>query len=71
VPCTVSLITNTVEVVWLDFREKIRGDEEGGNDFKKKENVRRGLLGTILPTFVMPRRLLRRDSGISQVCGMR
>ena len=24
--------------------EKIRGDEEGGNDFRKKENVKRVLL---------------------------
>ena len=34
-----------VKVIWLDFWEKIRGDEEGGNDFRKKKNVRRGLLG--------------------------
>ena len=34
-------------VIWLDFWEKIKGDEEGGNDLRKKENVRRGLLGKI------------------------
>ena len=36
-----------MEVIWLDFWEKIRGDGEGGNDFMKKENVRRALLGKL------------------------
>ena len=45
--CTASLARNTVEVTWLDFWEKITRDEEGSNDFRKKENVRRGLLGKI------------------------
>ena len=30
-PCTASLARNAVEVIRLDFWEKIRGDEEGGN----------------------------------------
>ena len=44
---TASLAGNTVKVIRLDFREKFGGDEEGGNDFRKKENIRRGLLGKI------------------------
>mgnify|MGYP006965857320 CR=1 FL=1 len=47
VPCTASLARNTVEAILLDFWEKIGGEEEGNNDFMKKKNVRRGLLGKI------------------------
>ena len=51
-----------MEVIQLDFREKIRGDEKGGNDFRKKENVRRGLLGKVEgSTYVGMKRAFKKD----------
>ena len=44
-----------MEVIWLDFWEKIRGNEKGGNDFREKENVRRGLLGAFEKDVMMVR----------------
>ena len=46
-PCTASLTGNMVEVIQQDFWEKIRGHEGGSHDFRKKEDVRRGLVGKV------------------------